>query len=97
MREDTGDYASTSSSFHPKTVSAVCYAPPIPTALNVAIQATGAVVTGCVDGIVRVHDTDCNQLFELHGHTANVGSVAVTPDGKYLISGSWTALFTSGT
>jgi glucose repression regulatory protein TUP1 len=48
------------------------------------------VAAGCWDGVVRIWDAYTGHLVEkLEGHAASVESVAFTPDGKGLISGSY--------
>ena len=42
-----------------------------------------------VDGTVRIWDAESGKcLQELKGHTENVRAVAITPDGRFIVSGS---------
>ncbi|MDD5564999.1 MAG: hypothetical protein PHQ91_14895, partial [Thermoanaerobaculaceae bacterium] len=47
-----------------------------------------ALVTGGMDGIVRVGPISGEEPHLLYGHTATVSSVAVSPDGRWIASGS---------
>ena len=48
------------------------------------------VVTGSVDGIVRIWDANTGELHkELEGHNYNARSVAFSPNGKRVVSGSY--------
>jgi WD40 repeat protein len=55
----------------------------------VALDPTGAiVVTGDLDGVVRVGPLTGEEPHVLFGHQRQISSVAVSPDGKWIVSGS---------
>jgi WD40 repeat protein len=56
---------------------------------SLALDRRGAVlVTGDLDGVVRVGPLAGGEPHLLFGHTGRVGSVAVSPDGRWIASGS---------
>ena len=58
-------------------------------ATAVALTADGRTVTGYRNGSIRLGDVwDGSWSGELAGHRAKVNAVAVTPDGRYAVSGS---------
>jgi phospholipase A-2-activating protein len=75
-------------SFQTSWVNAVCALPPLPNANNAALQTVGGVVAGLQDGTLAVHDHQAKLLYQLPGHTSQVSSLSVTPDGL-IVSGSW--------
>jgi WD40 repeat protein len=71
-------------------VQAQAFAPPPPPVLSVAFSADGkAFASGGVGGTVRLWDLRTGaETATLKGHTRLVNSVAFTPGGKLLASGS---------
>lgn len=49
----------------------------------------GCLITGCMDGVIRIFDTVGNPLQELRGHGKGVISLSWTADHRHLLSGSW--------
>lgn len=53
------------------------------------LGASKYIATGCIDGTVLIWDCESgNCVKTLVGHTDNITSLSVTPNGEYLISGS---------
>ena len=44
--------------------------------------------SGCVNGTIHLWNTSGEQVCTLTGHSGYVRSVAYSPDGKHLVSGS---------
>jgi WD40 repeat protein len=56
---------------------------------SIALDSTGTVVvTGDLDGVVRVGPIDGGDPHLLYGHTLEATSVAVSPNGRWVASGS---------
>jgi WD40 repeat protein len=59
------------------------------TMYSFALDASGTtLVTGTLDGAVRVGLLSGEEPHLLYGHTATVSSVAISPDGRWIASGS---------
>lgn len=58
------------------------------TILAAAISPTSQIATGATDGPVIIWDMHGNQLQSLTGHSSHINSIAFSPDGSHMVTGS---------